>query len=164
MESPIVNRTFCSETLRCMYHIFGYETLMKEIQFIHRLYTEGTSSNTVHTPSVSSCQDTSNNASSTDHTINDVPLSTSRIPRPVPVKDSIPSVIVHKVQEQKEDDGDKNSNVSPQRIKYTRSQKPDDAVCSAVTGQGVRCTLSRKDSTLFCSRHLKIHQKETSDS
>jgi hypothetical protein len=138
---------------------------MKEIQFIHRLYTEGTSFNTVHTPSVSSCHDLSNDDSSTDNTTSDTNLSKSLITRHVSVKDTNPSVIVNKVQEQKDDDHvEKNIIVSPQRIKYMRSQKPDDAVCSAFTGQGVRCTLSRKNSTLFCSRHLKIHQKESSDS
>lgn len=50
METPAVNRTFVTETLRCMYHIYGYDALMKEIQFIHHLYSTPVSDSPASVP------------------------------------------------------------------------------------------------------------------
>jgi hypothetical protein len=50
MQSPVVHHTFAAETLRCLYHIFGYDFLFNELHFIHHLHSSHDSSNSILSP------------------------------------------------------------------------------------------------------------------
>ncbi len=151
MDSP-VNRTFFAETLRCMYHIYGYDALMKEIQFIHHLYSPTT-------PSVP------------------VPIALPPAPPapaapPAPPAPPAPATIVSSesesssttnviVQKLDDDKKERNFHVKP---KHGRSERPHELRCTAITNSGERCSFSRRLPTAFCHRHRDAMVQEEAHS
>jgi hypothetical protein len=98
MDSPVVNRTFFAETLRCMYHIYGYDALIKEIKFIHHLHHSDPLPTTQHAPVV-------------------LPLPS----QPESAPPSPPTQVI--IQQQEEEQKDVFVHIKP---KYVRSEKPDE--------------------------------------
>jgi hypothetical protein len=141
MDSPVVNRTFFAETLRCMYHIYGHDALMKEIQFIHHLYSPTTPS---------------------------VPAPPAPVPAAPPAPATIVSsesesssttnVIVQKLDDDKKG---RNFHVKP---KHGRSERPHELRCTAITNSGERCSFSRRLPTAFCHRHRDAMVQEEANS
>jgi len=135
MDSPVINRTFFAETLRCMYHIYGYDALMKEIQFIHHLHHSDPVPATQHVP--------------------------ASVPAPQEAAPSQPPTQVMSQYVEEEEQKDVFAHIKP---KYVRSEKPDELRCTAVTNNGMRCTLARKRPTAFCHRHRDAVVQEEANS
>jgi hypothetical protein len=132
MQSPVVHHTFAAETLRCLYHIFGYDFLFNELHFIHHLHSSQHSSHDsilvpTH-PYTDSSTDSSNSI-----------LSPTPVPTTLPIAPPTPPPITPAI-------------TSTPRSKYSRAPPPDHLRCSALTARGSRCTFSIYANSL-CSQH-----------
>lgn len=153
MTQP-VDRTFFSETMRTMYRIYGYETVMKEILFLH--HVEQSSGIRVAPVEVSEPAP--------------VDASPVRVKRPVVKSGELPSVTVHKVEVEVEveDEDEKVQEVltplqkkkGVDHVKYARAILKEEERCTSVTGKGVRCSIRRAGSGLYCLRHAKQEEQD----
>lgn len=149
MQSNVVNHSFFSETLRCFYHIFGYDAVLKELQFIHHLDSTSNSLQATTPPTVTPIVQQS--PPDTTHTFISQPVSSDL-------------VTVHKISNTVIQPSDQNSihdsihdSTPLSRVKYSRSLKPDSQRCVAITSRGDRCSLSKLSLSTFCRNHLKAH-------
>lgn len=150
MQSNVVNRSFFSETLRCFYHIFGYDAVLKELQFIR------------HLDSNSPCQQSSIVPQQSSHVPEQSPPDVKHTFVAPPVSSDL--VTVHKISnsviQPPHSSSDHESSLPSQsppvsRVKYSRSLKPDSQRCVAITSHGERCTLSKSGGSQLCRNHLK---------
>ena len=123
MNSDKMDYKFCADFLRYAYHVMGYETALKELHYIHHLY----SSSPVHP----------------------VPPPNQTIPEPIVLSvvnepssetpATTKNIIIN----------DNNAT----KIKYNRSQLSDDIRCTTIISNGSKCSFKRADNSEFCSRH-----------
>lgn len=157
MTQPI-DRTFFSETMRSMYRIYGFETVMKEILFLHHI-EQSPGIHVAPTPGP---------VEVIEPVIQASPI---RMKRPI-VKsfETQPTVAVHKVEVGEEDGDEKEQDVKVMpplqkkkgidHVKYSRTVVPEGERCTSVTHKGVHCTLRRAGSGLYCSIHAKYGVKQ----
>lgn len=153
--AQLVDRTFFSETMRTMYRIYGYETVMKEILFLHHVEQQS--------PSIRVAPVEVNEPA---------PVETNPVyvKRPVVKSTELPSVTVHKVDAEVEEDDDDEKvqeELTPlqnkkgvRNIKYARAILKEEEQCTSVTGKGVRCSIRRTGSALYCLRHVKKQDQD----
>lgn len=123
-------KLFCSDSLRHIYNIMGYDAIIKEIQFIHHLY--GT---------------------------NNIPVDsipTNNICDIEPVKDDD----TESIPQNEIIDNTNSVNECPIKTvsytkKYSRKEVADKDRCDFILPTKKRCSLTKDTYSNMCSRHTK---------
>lgn len=155
MQSNVVNRSFFSETLRCFYHIFGYDAVLKELQFIRHLDSNSPCQQSSHvveqSPPTQSSHVAEQSPPDVTHTFVAPHVSSDLV-----TVHKISNSVIQPPHNSYDHDSALPSESPPvPRVKYSRSLKPDSHRCVALTSHGERCTLSKSGVSQFCRNHLK---------
>ena len=124
--SDKITYNFCIESLRYAYNIIGYDAIVKELNYIHYLYS-------------------SNKQDSPNQHLNKI--------EHIDKLDNIDAS--EEVNEVINPSENKNIIIQQTKTKYVRSPISDDERCETVLSTGKRCTLRRSDNCNNCGRHSK---------
>jgi hypothetical protein len=124
-------KLFCSDSLRHIYSIIGYDAIMKEIQFIHHLYGKNNTSN---------------------DTLNIVYTNTTTEVESIKGDDNTECVPQNEIINDSEEYPIKTVNYTK---KYSRKELADKDRCEFILPTKKRCSLAKDNDSNMCSRHNK---------
>ncbi len=128
---PVDNTTynFCIESLRYIYNIIGYDSIIQELKFIQHL----------NTPSKTEC---------IPEYIARAMLGTDDMTEYEYFDNDVSEV---------EQDATSNKNIviETKSNKYARTELSDEVRCDTILPTGKRCTFKKLDKSNKCSRHTK---------
>lgn len=125
--SDNITYKFCIDSLRYVYHIIGYDNILKELNFIRHIDSHNNNNNTNNT-----------NILQEKQTINKI--------------EQINEVIIPDTVETLSEN--KNIIIQPNN-KYARTIISDEERCETILSTGKRCTLRKAENCVNCSRHTK---------
>jgi hypothetical protein len=170
MSSESVSRAFCLESIRYAYQILGYDTLIKEIEFIHHLHNKyhtdfKNTPNTSDTHSLIQSEHTENNLS-VSHPNSEQELksdlnSSHNLSKNTDIQKEV--IVKSKrgrkpLSSKKTENTDNTDNIKPVVI-HDLSNHTDNT-CSSILSNGMKCSVKRYTDTnpqsIHCFQHFNL--------